>query len=87
MSRLWFPGVIVAILTLKGVVFVTIKGRHSDLEARAVAAFTAEVHIVWMKAHQTDRDADEGRVDRTDLHRNHMADVAANSGTREHVPL
>eukprot|EP00971_Amphidinium_carterae_P170885 3386687-Amphidinium_carterae.1 len=40
-----------------------------------------------MKAHQTDRDAEEGRVDRSDSHGNHQADVAANRGTREHVPL
>eukprot|EP00971_Amphidinium_carterae_P097764 1934544-Amphidinium_carterae.1 len=31
-----------------------------------------------MKAHQTDGDAEEGRVDRSDLHGNHQADVAAN---------
>eukprot|EP00971_Amphidinium_carterae_P028195 555248-Amphidinium_carterae.1 len=41
----------------------------------------------WMKAHQTDRDAEEGRVDGSDLHGNHQADVAANRGTSEHVPF
>eukprot|EP00971_Amphidinium_carterae_P026183 516378-Amphidinium_carterae.4 len=40
-----------------------------------------------MKAHQSDRDAEEGRVDRSDLHGNCQADVAANRGTREHLPL
>eukprot|EP00971_Amphidinium_carterae_P294246 5842283-Amphidinium_carterae.2 len=66
------------------------KGRHRDLEARALAAFPAEVHIVWMipmKAHQTSRDANEGRVDRADLRGNHLADLAANNGTREPVPV
>eukprot|EP00971_Amphidinium_carterae_P130551 2586388-Amphidinium_carterae.1 len=32
-------------------------------------------------------DAEEGRMARSDLHGNHQADVAANKGTREHVPL
>eukprot|EP00971_Amphidinium_carterae_P183350 3639154-Amphidinium_carterae.1 len=58
---------------------------HRDLEARALAALRAGVQIVWMKAHQADRDAEEGRVDRADLQGNHMADVAANNGTSEHV--
>eukprot|EP00971_Amphidinium_carterae_P345730 6486845-Amphidinium_carterae.3 len=34
-------------------------GRHRDLESRALAALPAGVHIVWMKAHQSDKDADE----------------------------
>eukprot|EP00971_Amphidinium_carterae_P193366 3837126-Amphidinium_carterae.1 len=63
------------------------KGRHRDLEARALAALPAEVQIMWMKAHQSDKDAEEGRVDRVDLQGNHKADVAANNGTREHVPF
>eukprot|EP00971_Amphidinium_carterae_P210589 4178936-Amphidinium_carterae.1 len=53
------------------------KGRHRDLESRALAALPAGVHIVWMKAHQTERDADEGPVDRSDLQGNHQADLAA----------
>eukprot|EP00971_Amphidinium_carterae_P166462 3299085-Amphidinium_carterae.1 len=60
------------------------KGRHRDLESRALAAFPAGYQIVWMKAHQSDRDADEGRVDRVDLQGNRMADVAANQATRDH---
>eukprot|EP00971_Amphidinium_carterae_P086227 1706021-Amphidinium_carterae.1 len=40
-----------------------------------------------MKAHQSDRDVDEGRVERTDLQGNRQADVAANKRTSEHVPL
>eukprot|EP00971_Amphidinium_carterae_P083406 1650760-Amphidinium_carterae.4 len=61
--------------------------RHRDLESRALAALPAGVQIVWMKAHQTEHDADEGRVDRSDLQGNHQADLAANEGTHEHVPL
>eukprot|EP00971_Amphidinium_carterae_P299826 5957088-Amphidinium_carterae.2 len=40
------------------------KGRHRDLECSALAALPAGVQIVWMRPHQTDRDAEEGRVDR-----------------------
>eukprot|EP00971_Amphidinium_carterae_P161667 3204917-Amphidinium_carterae.1 len=40
-----------------------------------------------MKAHQSDRDAEEGRVERADLQGHRMADAAANRGTSEHVPL
>eukprot|EP00971_Amphidinium_carterae_P311687 6195101-Amphidinium_carterae.3 len=61
------------------------KGRHRDLESRALDALPAVVQIVWMKAHQTDRDAEAGRVGRSDLHGNHQADLAANKGTSEHV--
>eukprot|EP00971_Amphidinium_carterae_P265560 5268159-Amphidinium_carterae.2 len=43
------------------------KGRHRDLESRALAALPAGVQIAWMKAHQSDRDADEGSVERADL--------------------
>eukprot|EP00971_Amphidinium_carterae_P176823 3506266-Amphidinium_carterae.1 len=39
------------------------KGRHRDLESRALAALPAGVQIAWMKAHQSDRDVEEGRVD------------------------
>eukprot|EP00971_Amphidinium_carterae_P048451 955052-Amphidinium_carterae.1 len=53
------------------------KGRHRDLENRALAAFPAGT-----KTHQSDIDAEEGRVERTDLQ-----DVAANEVTSEHVPL
>eukprot|EP00971_Amphidinium_carterae_P198831 3945751-Amphidinium_carterae.1 len=63
------------------------KGRHMDMESRAMAAFPAEVQIVKMKAHQSDRSVDEGRVDRVDLQGSRMADVAANKGTSEHMPL
>eukprot|EP00971_Amphidinium_carterae_P053745 1058435-Amphidinium_carterae.2 len=63
------------------------KGRHRDLENRALAALPAGVQIVWMKAHQSHKDADEGRVARSDLQGNRMADAAANKGTSEHVPL
>eukprot|EP00971_Amphidinium_carterae_P279389 5546284-Amphidinium_carterae.1 len=38
-----------------------------DLESRALAALPAGVQIVWVKAHQSDRDAEEGRVERADL--------------------
>eukprot|EP00971_Amphidinium_carterae_P010932 215807-Amphidinium_carterae.2 len=62
------------------------KGRHRDLERRAVAAFWAGLQIVWMRAHQSDKDAEEGRVQHSDLQGNRTADVAANNGTREHVP-
>eukprot|EP00971_Amphidinium_carterae_P189098 3754023-Amphidinium_carterae.1 len=44
------------------------KGRHKDLDSRVLAALLAGVQIAWMKAHQKDRDAEEGRVDRSDLH-------------------
>eukprot|EP00971_Amphidinium_carterae_P148385 2941797-Amphidinium_carterae.1 len=40
-----------------------------------------------MKAHQSDKDSDEGRVERADLQGNRMADVAANKGTNGQVPL
>eukprot|EP00971_Amphidinium_carterae_P245723 4879687-Amphidinium_carterae.1 len=63
------------------------KGRHRDLESRALAALPAEVQIMWMKAHQSDRDAEEGRVERADLQGDRMADAGANRGTSEHVPL
>eukprot|EP00971_Amphidinium_carterae_P095967 1899201-Amphidinium_carterae.2 len=63
------------------------RGRHRDLESRAFAALPAGVQIVWMKAHQSDKDADEGRVVRVDLQGKRMADVAANQSTSEHVPL
>eukprot|EP00971_Amphidinium_carterae_P002582 51503-Amphidinium_carterae.2 len=43
---------------------------------------SAGVNVVWMKAHQSDRDAEEGRVQR-----NRMADTAANNGTHAHVPF
>eukprot|EP00971_Amphidinium_carterae_P030168 593216-Amphidinium_carterae.1 len=33
--------------------------RHGDLEGRPLAAFPAGVQIVWMKAHQSDKDAEE----------------------------
>eukprot|EP00971_Amphidinium_carterae_P049959 984709-Amphidinium_carterae.5 len=36
---------------------------------------------------QSDKDAEEGRVELSDLRGNCMADVAANNGTREHVPF
>eukprot|EP00971_Amphidinium_carterae_P217693 4321338-Amphidinium_carterae.1 len=35
------------------------RGRHRDLESRALAALPAGVQIVWMKAHQSDRNAEE----------------------------
>eukprot|EP00971_Amphidinium_carterae_P112885 2235513-Amphidinium_carterae.2 len=31
------------------------KGRHRDLESRALVALPAGVHIVWMKVHQSDK--------------------------------
>eukprot|EP00971_Amphidinium_carterae_P118168 2341231-Amphidinium_carterae.1 len=40
-----------------------------------------------MKAHETEKNAEEGRVDRVDLRGSQMADVAANNGTREQVPV
>eukprot|EP00971_Amphidinium_carterae_P123242 2440266-Amphidinium_carterae.1 len=40
-----------------------------------------------MKAHQSDKDADQGRVAREDLHGNRRAYHAANQGTSEHVPV
>eukprot|EP00971_Amphidinium_carterae_P038185 750492-Amphidinium_carterae.1 len=40
-----------------------------------------------MKAHQSDKDADEGRVERADLQGNRMADVADSIGTGGRVPL
>eukprot|EP00971_Amphidinium_carterae_P041701 819430-Amphidinium_carterae.1 len=43
---------------------VLVRGRHRDLESRALAALPAGVQIVWMKAHQSDRDAEKGRVER-----------------------
>eukprot|EP00971_Amphidinium_carterae_P311803 6197685-Amphidinium_carterae.1 len=43
------------------------QGRHRELESRALAALPAGVQIVWMTAHQSDKDADEGRVARVDL--------------------
>eukprot|EP00971_Amphidinium_carterae_P289910 5756530-Amphidinium_carterae.1 len=48
-----------------------------DLERRALVAMPARVNIVWMKAHQTDRDAQGNR----------LADTAANNRTRTHVPF
>eukprot|EP00971_Amphidinium_carterae_P182581 3623533-Amphidinium_carterae.1 len=54
------------------------KGRHRDLESRALAALPDGVQIVWMKAHQSDRDAEEGRVEPADLQGNRMADAAVN---------
>eukprot|EP00971_Amphidinium_carterae_P194388 3857380-Amphidinium_carterae.2 len=48
------------------------KGRHRDLEGRALDAFPA---------------GSKGRVQYSDLRGNRMADVAANNGTREHVPF
>eukprot|EP00971_Amphidinium_carterae_P127990 2534981-Amphidinium_carterae.1 len=35
------------------------QGRHMDLESRALAAFPAGVQIMWMEAHQSDKDAEE----------------------------
>eukprot|EP00971_Amphidinium_carterae_P260381 5166012-Amphidinium_carterae.2 len=44
------------------------KGMHKDLEScsRALAAFPAGAQIVWMKTHQSDKDAEEGRVQLSD---------------------
>eukprot|EP00971_Amphidinium_carterae_P012426 244734-Amphidinium_carterae.1 len=63
------------------------KSRNRDLESRALAALAAGVQIVWMKPHQSDKGADEGCVERPDLQGSRVADVAANKGTSEHVPL
>eukprot|EP00971_Amphidinium_carterae_P074173 1465797-Amphidinium_carterae.1 len=38
-------------------------------------------------ASRSDRDADEGRLERVDVQGNRMADVVANKGISEHVPL
>eukprot|EP00971_Amphidinium_carterae_P085148 1684554-Amphidinium_carterae.1 len=54
------------------------KGRQRDVESRALRVPPAGVQIGWMKVHQSDRDADDGRVERIDLQGNSLADVAAN---------
>eukprot|EP00971_Amphidinium_carterae_P215904 4285631-Amphidinium_carterae.2 len=63
------------------------KGRHRDLENRALVAMPAGVTIERMKAHQSERDAEDCRVQLCDLQGNCMADTAANNGTRAHVPF
>eukprot|EP00971_Amphidinium_carterae_P000531 10868-Amphidinium_carterae.1 len=55
------------------------KGRRRDFESRALVAMPAGVTIVWMKAHQSDRDAEEGRVQLFDLQGSCMVDAAANN--------
>eukprot|EP00971_Amphidinium_carterae_P331799 6465582-Amphidinium_carterae.1 len=40
-----------------------------------------------MKAHQSDKDAEEGRVQLSDLQGNRLVDPASNNGTRAHVPF
>eukprot|EP00971_Amphidinium_carterae_P322150 6403450-Amphidinium_carterae.1 len=42
---------------------------------------------MWIKTHQSDKDAQEDRVQHSDLQGNHMADVAANNGACEYVPF
>eukprot|EP00971_Amphidinium_carterae_P297448 5909358-Amphidinium_carterae.1 len=81
-AKVWFPA-----FTLSKLDARQPKARHRDLESRALAVLPAGVRSVWMKAHQSDKDADEGRVERSDLQGNRMADVAANHGASEHVPF
>eukprot|EP00971_Amphidinium_carterae_P045647 898357-Amphidinium_carterae.1 len=58
------------------------KGRHRRFESGALVAMPAGVNIVCMKAHQSDRDAEEGRVQLSDLQGKRLAHPAANNSTR-----
>eukprot|EP00971_Amphidinium_carterae_P196224 3893265-Amphidinium_carterae.1 len=44
--------------------------------AKGLSAFLAGVQIVWMRAHQSDKDAEEGRVLLSDLQGNRKVDTA-----------
>eukprot|EP00971_Amphidinium_carterae_P007893 156170-Amphidinium_carterae.1 len=55
----------------------------------SLAVPPAGVQIVWMKAHQSERDAEYGRVDHSDLQGNRLADMLLPTEVPEnmHVPL
>eukprot|EP00971_Amphidinium_carterae_P102346 2026227-Amphidinium_carterae.4 len=65
----------------------TPKGRHRDLELRALQALLPGQRIRWMKAHLKQADVDSGRVTVDDFQGNQQADISefsANQGTEQH---
>eukprot|EP00971_Amphidinium_carterae_P027766 547481-Amphidinium_carterae.1 len=65
----------------------TPKGRHRDLELRALQVRLPGQKIRWMKAHLKQSDVDSGRITVDDCQGHHQADLLANQGTAQHGRL